>query len=257
MEVTKEYQRKVLGNWVTQLLTPNASPGTIVVLYSPAVSLPADLFYRSGADAGKEIGFLADAQNDFGVSANCSGYEFQSNSAPLPLVKIPRDYLWGATCAPPQDSYACVTRVLRPQGDLVRYNQGTGTFTTADYDNPGYTGSGSKYADGCDPNLLGAVNAGLDVVQNQAILTTQNGSQAPIKNLLQNIYDYFNNPSIDGFQNGKRLDDPDAACRKSAVILVYDNFNGCQNDSCGFLTSKILKPLKQIGVPVYGIGFGA
>src|SRR4029450_1360734 len=67
----------------------------------------------------------------------------------------------------------------------------------------------------------------------------------------------FNDPSIDGFQNGKRLDDPDKACRKSAVILVYDNFNGCQNDSCNFLTNQVLKKLKQIGVPVYVIGLGA
>jgi Tfp pilus tip-associated adhesin PilY1 len=257
MEVRKEYQEKVGSIWTTMANTPNGNPGTVTTFYAPPSTMPIDLFFRSGTDAGKEIGFLSDAKGDFSVSANCSGWEFQSNSAPLPLVKVPRDYLWGATCSPPQDSYACVTRVLRPQGDLVRYNQGTGSFTTADYDNPGYTGSGSKYADGCDPNLLGAVNAGLDVVQNQAVLTTQNGSQAPVKNLLQNIYDYFNNPSIDGFQNGKRQDDPDAACRKSAVILVYDNFNGCQNDSCGFLTNKILKPLKQIGVPVYVIGFGA
>jgi Tfp pilus tip-associated adhesin PilY1 len=257
MEVRKEYQENVSNTWTTKATTPNGNPGTVTIFYAPPSGIPVDLFFRSGADAGKEIGFLNDAKGDFSVGANCSGWEFQSNSAPLPLVKVPRDYLWGATCSPPQDSYACVTRVLRPQGDLVRYNQSTGTFTTADYDNPGYTGSGSKYADGCDPNLLGAVNAGLDIVQNQAILTTQNGSQAPIKNLLQNIYDYFNTPSMDGFQNGKRLDDPDGACRKSAVILVYDNFNGCQNDSCGFLTSKILKPLKQIGVPVYVIGFGS
>ena len=74
------------------------------------------------------------------VSANCSGWEFQSNSAPLPLVKVPRDYAWGATCSPPQDSYDCVARILRPQGELLRYNSGAGTFSVADYDNPGYTG---------------------------------------------------------------------------------------------------------------------
>src|SRR6266536_442659 len=154
MEVHKEYQEKVSNIWTTTANTPNGNPGTVTIFYAPPSALPVDLFFRSGADAGKEIGFLSDARGDFTVSANCSGWEFQSNSAPLPLVKIPRDYLWGATCSPPQDSYACVTRVLRPQGDLVRYNQATGTFTTADYDNPGYTGSGSKYADGCDPNLL-------------------------------------------------------------------------------------------------------
>ena len=41
------------------------------------------------------------------------------------------------------------------------------------------------------------------------------------------------------------------------MVLIYDNFNGCQNDSCGFLTSHVLKNLKQIGVPVYVIGLGS
>jgi len=88
-------------------------------------------------------------------------------------------------------------------------------------------------------------------------LTTRNGSQAPIKDLLKNVYDYFNTSSIDGFQNGKRLDDPDASCRTSVVILIYDNFNGCQNDNCSYLTNFVLTPLKKIGVPVFVIGFGA
>jgi len=101
------------------------------------------------------------------------------------------------------------------------------------------------------------VNAGLDLTENNAVLTTQHASQPPIKNLLDNIYDYFSNPAIDGFSNGKRTDDPNKACRNSAVVLIYDNFNGCQNDSCGFLTSHVLKNLKQIGVPVYVIGLGS
>jgi Tfp pilus tip-associated adhesin PilY1 len=257
MEVRKEYQLKVNGNWETQATTPNGNPGTVTVNYATPSTLQSDFFYTTGPHGGKQIGFLNDAKGDVDVNSNCSGWEFQSNSAPLPLVKIPRDYAWGATCSPPQDSYACVARILRPQGDLITYDQATGTFTTEDYDNPGYTGAGSKYADGCDPNLLGAVNAGLDIVENQAILITQNGSQAPIKTLLANIFDYFSDSSIDGFQNGKRIDDPDKACRKSAAILVYDNFNGCQNDSCGFLTNHVLKKLKQIGVPVYVVGLGA
>ena len=101
------------------------------------------------------------------------------------------------------------------------------------------------------------MNAGLDLTENNAVLTTRNGSQAPLKDLLGNIYDYFSNPAIDGFSNGKRTDDPNKACRNSAVVLIYDNFNGCQNDSCGFLTSHVLKNLKQIGVPVYVIGLGS
>ena len=257
MEVRKEYQTKVSGNWVTQASTPNGNPGTVTVFYAPPSTLPSDLFYTTGVDAGKQIGFLNDAKGDVDVNANCSGWEFQTNSAPLPLVKVPRDYSWGASCSPPQDSYDCVARILRPQGDLVRYNASDGTFTTADYDNPGYTGAGSKYADGCDPALLGAVNAGLDIVENQAILITRNGSQAPIKNLLQNAFDYLNDPNIDGFKAGKRLDDPDAACRKTAVILIYDNFNGCQNDDCSYLTNYILTKFKQIEVPVFVIGFGS
>jgi Tfp pilus tip-associated adhesin PilY1 len=257
MEVRKEYQEKISGNWTTRATTPAGDPGTVTVFYAPPSSLPGDLFFQTGADAGRAVGFLNDPRNDFDVNANCSGWEFQSNSSTLPLVKIPRDYSWGAMCLPPQDSFSCVSRLLRPQGVLSRYDQSNGNFSTRDYDNPGYNGSGSKYADGCDSNLLGAVDAGLDIVENQAILTTRNGSQAPIKDLLQNVFDYFTNPAIDGFQNGKRTDDPDKTCRKSAVILIYDNFNGCQNDSCGFLTSKLLKPFKQLGVPVYVIGFGA
>jgi len=256
MEVTKRYQAKVAGVWQTQLLTPSGNLGTVVVPYVPPSILPPDLFYGSGADAGKEIGFLNDPGGDFNVSANCSGWEFQTGSSPLPLLKIPRDYSWGQACNPPQNSYSCAARLLRPQAKLVHYEQGTDSFTTLDPDNPGYTGAGSRYADGCDPALLGGVDAGLDVTENQAILTTRNGSQAPIKNLLTNIFDYLNNPNIDGFKAGKRTDDPDASCRKSAVILIYDNFNGCQNDGCNYLTNFILTKFKQIGVPVFVIGFG-
>jgi Tfp pilus tip-associated adhesin PilY1 len=261
MEVTKVYQklRKIgkTGIWEPQATTPNGSPGTVTIFYVPAASLTPDLFYTVGSDAGKAIGFLNDPKTDFDVNASCSGWEFQVGSAPLPLVRIPRDYRWGTACSPAQDSYPCVTRLLRPQAKLTRYDQGSGIFTTTDPDNPGYTGIGSKYADGCDSTLLGAVDAGLDIVENQAILTTRNGSQAPIKNLLQDIYAYFNNPSIDGFKNGTRTDDPDAACRTSAVILIYDNFNGCQNDNCSFLTNQVLTPLKQIGVPVFVVGLGS
>src|SRR5258706_2946719 len=184
MAVTKVYQKKVGSSWVTQASTPGGSPGTVTVFYAPSSTLTSDLFYTTGADAGKEIGFLNDPKSDIDVNANCSGWEFQSNSAPQPLLKIPRDYKWGATCKPAQNSLPCATRLLRPQAKLVAYNQTTGAFTTSDPDNP----SGSPNADGCDPDLRGAVDAGLDIVQNQAIMITRNGSQAPIKNLLDNIY---------------------------------------------------------------------
>ena len=107
------------------------------------------------------------------MGANCSGWEFQTNSAPLPLIKIPRDYKWGASCRPPQDSYPCLARLMRPQAVLTSYDPATGTFSTIDHDNPGYGGTGSQYADGCDPGILGAVDAGLNVTENQAILTTR------------------------------------------------------------------------------------
>lgn len=257
VEVTKEYQVKVSGNWGNAAATPNGDPAVVTVSYIPPVTLGQDLFFQVGPDGGKAIGFLSDAQSDFDVAANCSGWQFQSNSNPQPLIKIPRDYLWGEACKPKQDSLPCIARLLRPQASLVSYNQTTGAYTVSDPANPGYTGSGSKYADGCDPSLLGGVDIGLDIPENQIILTTKNGSQAPIKNLLENIYDYFNNVAIDGFQNGKRVDDPNKACRNSAAILIYDNFNGCQNDNCGFLTNHVLKKLKQIGVPVYVIGLGS
>ena len=259
LEVTKEYQAQRGGVWQTLSKTPGGSPGTVTIPYVPAPTLTrdSDSFLVTAPDAGDEIGFLNDPEGDFAVSANCSGWEFQINSAPLPLVKVPRDYNWGAACLPPQDSFPCLSRLLRPQAVLESYDPATGAFSTLDHDNPGYGGSGSQYADGCDSALLGAVDAGLNVTENQAILTTQNGSQAPIKDLLQNIYDYFNNPAIDGFQNGKRLDDPDASCRTSAAILVYDNFNGCQNDRCDYLTNFVLTDFKKIGVPIFVIGFGA
>ncbi len=257
MEVEKEYQKKDSGTWQTPATTPNGDPAAVTVYYVPPTSLPTDLFFLTDPDAGKAVGFLNDRQTDFTVAANCSGWEFQVNVAPLPLVKIPRDYAWGDTCKPVQDSLACITRLMRPQAALVHYDQGSGSYVVTDHDNPGYTGSGSRYADGCDPDLLGAVDVGLDVVENNAILTTRNGSQAPIKDLLENIYDYFSNSAIDGFQNGKRIDDPNKACRNSAVVLIYDNFNGCQNDNCNYLTNHVLKRLKQIGVPVYVIGLGS
>ena len=101
------------------------------------------------------------------------------------------------------------------------------------------------------------MDIGLDITENQAIMITRNGSQAPIKNLLdEHPAITSTSPAIDGFQNGKRTDDPNKACRTSGVILIYDNFNGCQNDACSFLTNQVLTTLKQIGVPVYVIGFG-
>lgn len=95
VEVRKEYQVKVSGNWGTVASTPNGDPADVTISYIPPVSLAQDLFFQVGADGGKAIGFLSDTQSDFDVNANCSGWEFQSNSAPLPLIKIPRDYLWG------------------------------------------------------------------------------------------------------------------------------------------------------------------
>jgi len=260
----KEYQIKT-GTWIspTPLETPALNPADVIVRYRPPVSFPQDLFYPAGTpDAGDQVGFLNDnnggSDSDFDVNANCSGWEFQTNSAQVPLVKIPRDYQWGQACSPPQDSLPCVKRLLRPQAYLQRYDPVTG-FTTDDSDNPGYASgvTADKYLDGCDPNLLGAVQAGLDVVENNAILTNRNGSQAPIFNLLNNILAYFTVPRHDGFQNGARLDDPNAVCRSNAVILIYDNFNGCQNDTCRFLKNRVLTPLKAAGIPVYVIGFGA
>lgn len=269
IEITKEYQTcasscGTAGNWSTQATTPGGSPGTKVARYRPPVAFSQDLFYPASTSfAGKAVGFLndknGDSSADFDVNANCSGWEFQTNSDQVPLVKIPRDYYWGDACSPPQNSLPCVKRVMRPQAYIETYNQNNGNFTTEDPDNPGYTSgpSSGKYLDGCDPNLLGAVQAGLDVVENNAILTNRNGSQAPIKNLLLNILAYFTDPKHDDFKNGARIDDPNGQCRNNAVILIYDNFNGCQNDSCSFLKNSSLTDLKAAGIPVYVIGFGA
>jgi hypothetical protein len=263
--IKKEYQEcssncNADTSWQTTA-TPGGSAGEVLVKYRPPVSFPTNLFYPDSAGAalaGDLVGFLSDPQNDFDVNANCSGWEFQTNSDQVPLIKIPRDYYWGQACNRPQNSLQCVKRLLRPQAYIEQFASG-GTFTTHDPDNPGYTTGvdADKYLDGCDVNLLGAVQAGLNVVENNAILTNRNGSQAPIKNLLENIYAYFTEPKHDDFQNGARLDDPNASCRQNAVILIYDNFNGCQNDSCSFLKNKILTPLKTMGIPVFVIGFGA
>ena len=149
-------------------------------------------------------------------------------------------------CAAPQDSFPCIKQAPETAGHARRLQPDDRGLSRRSTPTTRVTrGASSKYADGCDTNLLGAPGTpGLDIVENQAILTTQNGSQAPIKDLLENIYDYFTNPAFDGFKNGVRSDDPNAACRNDAVILIYDNFNGCQNDNCGFLTSKILTPFK-------------
>jgi Tfp pilus tip-associated adhesin PilY1 len=265
--VKKEYQTcssscNNQANWATQATTAGGSPGTVFVRYRPPTSFPTNMFYPTGATnitggsiAGQYVGFLSDPATDFDPNSTCSGLDFQTNTAQVPLVKIPKDYYWGQACNPPQDSLQCVKRLLRPQAYVEQWS--AGTFTTNDPDNPGYTQAGSKYADGCDPTILGGVQAGLDHVERQVLLTSRNGSQAPIKGALENIYDYFSDPKWDGFKNGVREDDPNKACRNTAVIFVYDTFNGCQNDTCKQLSDHVLTKLKAINIPVYTIGFGA
>jgi Tfp pilus tip-associated adhesin PilY1 len=265
IEVTKEFQTKQDGVFAAPLdglTTVGRTAAKVIVRYRPPVAFPKTLFYTETNDPqsaflGRAVGFLNEPKVDFDVNTNCSGWEFQQNSGQVPLIKIPRDYYWGQACNAPQNSLPCVNRLLRPQAYIETYDRASGAFTTADLDNPGYTGAGSKYADGCDPNLLGAVQNGLDDVERTVILSSRNGSQAPIKNILGNILAYFKNPAHDGFQNGARLDDPNAVCRNSAVIFIYDTFNGCQNDSCSFLKNSSLNDLRAIGIPVYVIGFGA
>ena len=277
VEVTKEYQTKQGNNWNTQATTPHGNPGTVVVPYvamgSPipanAGTLDTTLFFPTGATnstgasiAGRSIGFLNEPAGDFNVNTNCSGLEFQQTGDPL--IKIPRDYQIPDpnnpnVCLPAKDSYPCVKRLLRPQAYVEQYiTSGTGAYSTNDPDNRGYTQTGfSKYEDGCDSTLMGTAQDGLDDTERQVILTAKNGSQAPIKGALQNLLDYFTDPKIDGFKNGVRTDDPNANCRNGAIIFVYDTFNGCQNDTCSFLTSKYLTTFKQLGLPIYVIGFGA
>ncbi|HEU5248878.1 MAG TPA: hypothetical protein VFW15_02730, partial [Thermoanaerobaculia bacterium] len=264
IEVRKEFQQRAEGEGWPEAATPTPAKnsGDVIVRYRPPVTFPNSLFYTATFDPaspylGKMVGFLNEPKVDFDVNTNCSGWEFQQNSGQVPLIKIPRDYYWGAACNPPQDSLPCVKRLLRPQAYIETYDRDAGTFRTEDLDNPGYTGAGSKYADGCDPNLLGAVQNGLDDVERTVILSSRNGSQAPIKNILDNILAYFKEPRHDGFLNGARLDDPNAVCRPSAVIFIYDTFNGCQNDSCNFLKNSSLNELRAIGIPIYVIGFGA
>jgi len=254
-------------NWSTQATTPGGSPGTVTVRYRPPTTMPALWFYPAGATnitgasiAGRYVGFESnavggDGNRDFDMNANCSGLEFQNTGHPL--IKIPKDYYSGQACNNPQSSLACAKRLLRPQAYIENYDTATGVFASNDPDNPGYTRAGSKYADGCDSTVMGTVQDGLDNVERQVLLTGRNGGQAPIKGALVNILDYFSKPSIDGFQNGVRTDDPNKACRKSAVIMVYDTFDGCQNDDCSKLQGSALTQLKAIGIPVYTIGFGA
>jgi hypothetical protein len=273
--VTKQYQTKNGNNPFnspSNRKTPAGNPDTVTVGYIPSPELPRDntAFFLTapvtGTDpAGRAIGFLNDSAStvDLNVGANCSGWEFQSNSNPQPLIKVPRDYSFGTTCTPPQNSIPCMNRLLRAQATLVQYNQSLDTYSVADHDNPSYAsgvncvGSGC-YADGCDSTLLGAVDNSLNVPENQVIVINQSG-QAPIKGLIQNIYSYVNNPAVDGFSGGVRQDDPYKTCRKTGVILIYDNFNGCQNDGCSYLTNMNpgLASFAALGVPIYVIGFGA
>jgi len=270
ISVLKEYQECSAScgssiNWHAPLtgLTPGGSLPVATVRYRPPVAFPVEYFYPTGATnsagasiAGRYVGFLNEPAVDFSMSTNCSGLEFQNTGHPL--IKIPRDYYTGPNCDPPQDSLNCAKRLLRPQAYIENYNTSTGAFVTNDPDNPGYTQAGqSKYADGCNPALMGAVDDGLDSVERTVILTARNGSQAPIKGALINVLDYFSKPAIDGFQNGVRQDDPNKACRSTAVIFIYDTFNGCQNDTCKNLQNFALDELRSIGVHVYTIGFGA
>ncbi len=286
MKVRKVYQEKSGSSWVTGTSLPGDDSVDVEVEYVPSSTLTPELFYTTkpgdintlcvagDPDCGKEIGFLNTNPRvqDVTTGASCGGWEFQSNNAPLPLIKIPRDYIWGPNCAyPPQDSLHCINRLMRPQARLVSYDQSTGLFTPKDYDNPGYTTTDTdvpgNYADGCDwdliapeQHLLGAVEAALNVVGRQAILeTTPNGSQAPIKNLLQDVCKYFGcdgRIGPDGFLNGRRTDDPNKVCRTTGVILIYDTFNACQNDDCRILTGQVVSKFKKMGVPIYVIGFG-
>ena len=260
MEVTKQYQELHDNghggkDWYTQASTVNHDPGTVTIGYVPvpSASLNPDFFFTSGSDVGKPMGFLRNA--DLTVHANCSGMEVQKNTAPYPMVRIPYDYIFGAGCAnPPQNSIPCINRILRPQAALFHYGGGT-SYPMTDPDNPGYTGAGSLDADGCVAALRGEAAAGLDYTQNQAMYITQNGSQAPIKDLLSNIHDYFQ--KWDGFTNGIRTDDPNKTCRKTAVILVYDNFNACGPDCSNSQVQASLTDLKNWGVPVFVIGLGS
>jgi hypothetical protein len=272
IEITKQFQIKDLGTWkepADGLTTIGRTSATVIIKYRPPVAFPQSLFYTDPANPtspylGKAVGFLNEPKIDFDINTNCSGWEFQQNSGQVPLIKIPRDYLWDdpnvpGACNPPQDSLPCAKRLLRPQAYIETYNPINGAFDTDDPDNPGYESgtTADKYADGCDPNLLGAVQNGLDDVERTVILSSRNGNQAPVKNILENIYAYFTETRHDGFLNGARTDDPNGSCRNNAVIFIYDTYNGCQNDSCGFLKNAVLTDLKAKGIPVYVIGFGA
>ena len=146
MEVHKEYQVLSGGNWVTGSNLSGGDSPTVTVNYVPSATLTPDLFYTTGPDAGKEIGFLNDdsllpiQKRDLDVNANCCGWEFQSNNATTPLIKIPRDYCTTSitsvnkcnndptsACAAPQDSLPA-HRLLRPQSRLVSYDPANGGF---------------------------------------------------------------------------------------------------------------------------------
>ena len=145
MEVHKEYQQKVSGNWVTQATTPGGNPGTVDVWYAPPAALSTDLFYRSGVDAGKEIGFLNDAKNDFDVSANCSGWEFQSKQRAAHTRQVPRAGRVGPARGSPARNFFVRPGLLRPQG-VCQATIRDRPFSLRTRQ-PGYGGSGSKVAD--------------------------------------------------------------------------------------------------------------
>jgi hypothetical protein len=93
MAVQKTYQLNVAGVWTTPGTTLAGSPNPVTVFYRPSPTLLSDQFFTRDPDAGDQIGFIADVNKsggaDLDVNANCAGWEFQSNSAPLRPAPAP------------------------------------------------------------------------------------------------------------------------------------------------------------------------
>ena len=142
---------------------PPAIPGTVTVRYVPPATLPLRPLLPDGTrTAGKAVGFLNDRADTTSTSTRTARAGSSSRTARRCRSSRSRATTSGARPAsPPQDSFPCINRLLRPQA-VARpaTTRATGNFTTSTTTTRATRGSGSKYADGCDPNLLGAVRRG-------------------------------------------------------------------------------------------------
>jgi Tfp pilus tip-associated adhesin PilY1 len=204
--------------------------------------------------------------------------------------------------SPDQSSIPCMLRALRPTSSLVTNGTGTGTAGT-EWDNYKIVdgAAGGNSTAGCDKLVDGAYQTSTFYYSGGAFQPNFSSQAIPVvtpfdhsggkiffNGLLSNVWNYYagsNSQSgqsptkivcadtskepinpIDGFNVGRRPDDPFCSCRPSYVILITDSllqttgnqlkftnggdlYNSPSTDPDYWLSSS------GIGVPVFVIGF--